>query len=1063
MHKYTKTSLCQCHCQLLLPTATANCCCQLLLPVLNPFPYFSTLNRQTMTLFKNLLYSFLILNSTFLISQVQTFPTNGAPNSNHNYYVFTNCTLHVDADVTINNANLVIKDGQVVEAAEKVTFPIGSVVYDLKGKHIYPSFIEMYSDYGMPEVKPATINFGRPQMESNIKGAYGWNQAVKADVEAQKIFINNEAKADELRKLGFGTVLTSPKDGIVRGSGAVVLLNSQKRENENILKDKAAGFYSFSKGTSTQDYPSSLMGSIALLRQTYLDAQWYATNKNKTETNISLESFNSLQLLPSIFEVSDKLSALRADKIGDEFKVKYIIKGKGDEYQRIHDIELTNCKYIVTLNFPDAFDVEDPYEAELLETAELKHWEMAPANPKFMQDNFIPFAISTADLKDKTKFLKNLRKAIQYGLTEKNAFKTLTAIPAEMLGMSDKIGALKKGMCANFIITSKNIFEEGSVIYENWVGGNAYRLSDMNAPDVRGNYELSYNNVKYKIEIGGEPDKLTSTINLKDTIKTNLTLTFKNNNLNFYFNKDSVNLERFDLNYTPSSISGSCQSGNGNWYEATLVKTGEFVAKKKDDKNLLAGKAGKEAPQVGSVFYPFSSYGRPEAKENIIQRYKNRLSAILIKKATVWTNESDGILKEHDVYIVDGKIVRIAPNIDAPKNVFAKIIDGKGKHLTAGIIDEHSHIAISEGVNEGTQSSSAEVRIGDVVNSEDINIYRQLSGGVTCSHLLHGSANAIGGQTQLIKLRWGLAPEEMKYEKWDGFIKFALGENVKQSNWGDFNTVRFPQTRMGVEQVYYDYFTRAKEYEAKWKLFNESKDKLKIAPRKDIELDALTEILNKKRFITCHSYVQSEVNMLMHVGDSMGFKVNTFTHILEGYKVADKMKAHGAAASTFADWWAYKMEVMDAIPYNAALLNKMGIVTCINSDDAEMGRRLNQEAAKAIKYGGLSEEEAMKLATLNPAKMLHVDDKVGSIKVGKVADVVLWTDNPLSINAKVEKTIIDGIIYFDVLEDAKLREEIKTERLHIIQKMIKEKQSGATTQKPQPKRHILYTCDTIEN
>jgi hypothetical protein len=227
-------------------------------------------------------------------------------------------------------------------------------------------------------------------------------------------------------------------------------------------------------------------------------------------------------------------------------------------------------------------------------------------------------------------------------------------------------------------------------------------------------------------------------------------------------------------------------------------------------------------------------------------------------------------------------------------------------------------------------------------------------------------------------------------------------------------------------------------------------------------LEALAEILNKKRFITCHSYVQSEINMLMHVADSFGFKVNTFTHILEGYKVADKMKAHGVNASTFSDWWAYKNEVMEAIPYNAAILAKMGVNTSVNSDDAEMARRLNQEAAKAIKYGGLSETEALKLVTLNPAKMLHIDDKVGSIKVGKTADLVLWTDNPLSVYAKVDKTIIDGKIYFDRELDAKLKEYIKTERARIISKLLLEKQKGNKTVKPSGKLQRLYHCNTIE-
>jgi imidazolonepropionase-like amidohydrolase len=471
----------------------------------------------------------------------------------------------------------------------------------------------------------------------------------------------------------------------------------------------------------------------------------------------------------------------------------------------------------------------------------------------------------------------------------------------------------------------------------------------------------------------------------------------------------------------------------------------------------------KPSQNIGEIFYPFTSYGQPEKEENIITRFKNRLGAILIKNATVWTNEADGVLKDHDVYIVEGKIVRIAPNIDAPKEAFAKIIDAKGKHLTPGIIDEHSHIAIDRGVNEGTQASSAEVRIGDVIDPDDINIYRQLAGGVVAAQLLHGSANPIGGQSALIKLRWGQNAEDMKIDKADGFIKFALGENVKQSNWGDKNVIRFPQTRMGVEQVYYDHFHRAKNYEKQISSYNESKLKTKIIPRRDLELEALAEIVKGKRFITCHSYVQSEINMLMKVADSMGFKVNTFTHILEGYKVADKMKSHGVAASTFADWWAYKMEVMDAIPYNAAVLTKMGIVTAINSDDAEMGRRLNQEAAKAVKYGNVSEEDALKMVTLNPAKMLHLDKTMGSIKPGMSADLVLWSDHPLSINAKAEKTMVDGIIYFDAEKDLELRELNKKERQRLIQKMIQAKNKGEKTRAASARRPKMYHCETMED
>jgi imidazolonepropionase-like amidohydrolase len=295
-----------------------------------------------------------------------------------------------------------------------------------------------------------------------------------------------------------------------------------------------------------------------------------------------------------------------------------------------------------------------------------------------------------------------------------------------------------------------------------------------------------------------------------------------------------------------------------------------------------------------------------------------------------------------------------------------------------------------------------------------------------------------------------------------------LGENVKRSNFnipGGNN--RYPDTRMGVEQVLTDAFMRAKDYKKEWAEYNMAKDKLTKEkkpltglqiPRRDLELDALVEILEKKRFITCHSYVQSEINSAMKVAEEMGYTVNTFTHILEGYKVADKMLKHGSFVSTFSDWWAYKMEVEDAIPYNAAIMQKVGLTVAINSDDAEMARRLNQEAAKIVKYGGVTEEEALKMVTLNPAKMLHVDDKVGSLKAGKDGDVVLWSDNPLSIYAKSLYTIVDGTVYFDRAKDEQLQKEVDAERLRLVRKMNGEKRSGAPTIPAQPSYQIMHTC-----
>lgn len=980
----------------------------------------------------------------------QTYPVNGTSDPKHTLFAFTNATLHVDYKTVIDSATLLVRDGLVVDAGKGLSVPKQAVVFDLHGKSIYPSLVDIFSDYGLPEVKRAPYADTYPQFLSNTKGAYDWNQAIRAEYDAYRNFTADSKKADDLRKLGFGTVMSIYRDGVVRGTAVVSVLGDGK-ENDLILRDRAAAAYSFDKGSSTQDYPSSLMGSIALLRQTYYDAQWYSSGGYKKEFNITLDAFNKLQNLPQVFEAGDKQNELRADRIGDEFGVKFILKGAGDEYERLNEIRETGDALIVPLNFPEVYDLSDPYDALNVSLHMMKQWELAPGNAAALEKAGINFALTTSDLRNKNDFWKNLRKAIDNGLSESQALKSLTTAPADMIGMSSQVGALRKGMLANFLITSKSLFEKDNVVFENWVKGVRYRFQDLDQIDIRGNYSFDIG-VKplLRLKIGGEFTAPEVSI-YEDSAATKVAFTRMGPQVTFQFELKKLEpkgIYRFSGTAVDSpkpGIVGDVQLPDGKWQMSSANFDSAFVYVLKKDT------LKKDTSAVGPVLYPDMAYGWKELP---------KAQTVLIKNATVWTNETDGILKNTDVLVADGKIKQIGKNLAAPAG--ANVVDGTGKHLTSGIIDEHSHIAVTDAVNEGTQSSSAEVRIGDVVDADDVQIYRQLAGGVTCSHLLHGSANAIGGQTQLIKLRWGSAPEKLKFQGWPGFIKFALGENVKQSNWGDKQTSRFPQTRMGVEQVYMDYFTRAREYDQQLKKYAalDAKSKSNAVPvRRDIELDALAEILNSQRFITCHSYVQSEINMLMHVADTFGFKMNTFTHILEGYKVADKMKAHGVrGASSFSDWWDYKYEVYEAIPYNGAIMQKMGLTVAYNSDDPEMARRLNQEAAKAVMYGGVSEEEAWKFVTLNPAKMLRVEDKVGSIKAGKDADLVLWNENPLSIYAKPLQTYVDGILYFDIDRDLKMRDEMRAEKARISQKMNDAKGRGETVQKPGMKATVIKHC-----
>ncbi len=962
------------------------------------------------------------------------FPENdGVKAKNNNFTAFTNAKIHVTPGQILENGTLLIQNGKVVQVGTSVNVPKNSVQIDLKGKSVYPSFIDIFSDFGVGQPERAEDQGRSPQYNPEREGFY-WNDHIMPENNAILKFTYDDKKAKDLREVGFGVVNSHIQDGIARGTGVLVALNAEGNDADRILDDTSAQYFSFEKSVAKrQSYPTSLMGAMALLRQMYYDALWYAKGNVDTKDR-SLEALNANNNLVQIFAANDKGDVFRADKIGDAFGIQYAILAGGDEYENVTAIKNTNAKLIVPLNFPEPYDVSNPYQAEYVSLEDMRHWNQSPSNPKVLADNGLAFSFTLHDLKSPDKFKEKLLKAIEYGLPKTKALEALTTVPAEILGKSDEIGSLETGRQANFLITSGDIFDKETTLYENWVQGTKNSINDKDLKDIRGEYDLSVAGTTYKLAITGEPGKPKAEIK-QDTNKLKSNISYKDNWLALSFSGEKgEKIYRMTGLVAPEgdNIKGKLILPDGEEGTFNAVKTDVFT-KKQDDK-----KKEKTAPEIVGLTHPNVGYGYksvPQAEE------------LLFKNATVWTSEEAGVLENTDVLVKDGEISRIGTNLNAGG---AKTIDATGKHLTAGIIDEHSHIA-GIAINEAGHNSSAEVKMTDVVDPEDIDIYRNLGGGVTSIQLLHGSANPIGGRSAILKLKWGRNADEMIYDNMPKFIKFALGENVKQSNWQSFD--RFPQTRMGVEQVFVNYFQRAGEYD--------TKKKGGQPYRYDEEMETLAEILNGERFISCHSYVQSEINMLMKVAENFGFRVNTFTHILEGYKVADKMAEHGAGGSTFSDWWAYKYEVNDAIPYNAAIMQRQGVTVAINSDDAEMSRRLNQEAAKTIKYGGMTELEAWKMVTINPARLLHIDDRVGSIKEGKDADLVLWSDHPLSVYAKAEKTLIEGATYFDIEKDEELRKAIQKERNQLINMMLMEKDNGGDTQDPKQNKKERFHCESL--
>ncbi len=868
---------------------------------------------------------------------------------------------------TLDDATVVIRNGYIEGVGKNLMPPADARVWNLKGQMVYAGFIEPYwplSGTNAPasttETQPINTDnltsggvnfFGTPGQRTD-PGASGPGYEISRitpELRAVTQYSPRDRTLAPLREQGFTTALIAPANGIIRGSSALVQLR-EDNPNAVVLKPDVFQHVAFDTRSGERAYPASLMGVIATVRQGFFDAQHYALDhadwtrnpqgRKRPEFNPALEALSPAAegKRRVLIEPGSALMVDRAARVARELNLDFALISSSQEWRRPELAKETGATFIVPVNFPTLPKLPSEDDWEQVSLDQLRAWDWAAENPALLRRQGRDIAFTTYSLSDKKAFRKNLKLAIERGLSEDDALAALTTVPAKLCGAEQQLGTIEAGKIANLtIVEGKGYFDPESRVRDVWIDGRNYHIAAAKEPP-------------------------------KEAKKDDPAATEK------------------------------------------AAKAKADREKREAETRELRTKRVARSPLEGRG--PITN-----------------LNALLMNGATVWTCGPQGVLTNTSFLIRSGKVESF------PKLVgwIGSTVDLQGLHITPGLIDCHSHTAILGAVNEGTLPSSAMVRIGDVVNSETKNLYEQLAGGLTVANLLHGSANPIGGQNQVIKLRDGASPEELKFEGAPAGIKFALGENVKQSNASE-RTTRFPQSRMGVPTFHENRFLAAQHY-LKARANPTRSGRLPL--RRDLELETIGEIIEGKRLIHCHSYRQDEILAFLRVMERFKVKIGTLQHILEGYKVADEIAAHGAGASAFADWWAFKFEVYDAIPFAGSLMHERGVLVSFNSDSSDLARRMNTEAAKAVKFGGTSEEDALKFVTINPAKQLGIDKRVGSLEPGKDADFVVWSGHPLDSRSVVLQTWIDGKKYFDRSLAADRAAALQKERADLIAKAKK--------------------------
>lgn len=1042
--------------------------------------------------------------------RAQTAPVTGIRAPVSELHVFSGARIVVGPGRVLENARLVVRGTRIEAVGPDAAIPEGANVIDARGLEIWPGWIEPWlatdakrARREAPETEEHTHAHSVHHHETAVAddpdahGRAHWNPRIHPEHLAIDEGMPDAKTRVVLRSQGFTVARVVPSSGILRGRAAVVTLadpavpsepDAPRDHGVEVLRAKDVHCAALERARGRGNYPNSLMGVIALIRQTMYDARWYdeavrayrerPTERGRPAADAALASLIDVARgrAPLAFEVTSDQDALRVLRLAREFDLDVQLRGSGHEYRQAR--AFLGVPLIVPIVEPERPRVRT--RAEVAETSlrELLHFEHARQNAGRLAAIGVEFSLTCSLLEKRASFRKELAKAIAAGLDPEVALAALTTTPASQLGLADRLGTIERSKIANFVVSRGSIFDPDAVILQTWIEGKAHDVAPSAPIEVTGRWRLeitldgraspaSYElivadekpdareegeavpgptqDAKLQVRVqrveptGGDPgtrDAGTDTA-AADTadgadraaIKGAVVVARREaSRVEFVLDGEKLELGEGLLRLRGrgegARLTGSVHrehSSEGQAGHWSAVRTSPKVEDEKAAPEAARGQGPDKVELERVIARPQGAYARarPPAQQDL-----------LIRGATIWTSSEAGRF-DGDLWVRNGKIEAIGRSVEVPSET--RVVDARGKHVTPGLIDAHSHTALSGGTNESTQAVTAEVRIEDIINPDDINIYRQLAGGLTCAHLLHGSANPIGGQSAVVKLRWGSGADEMRFAGSQPGIKFALGENVKQSNRGRDSVTRYPQTRLGVEQILRDRFAAAREYA---EMLAAGVDERGLPVRRDLELDALVEVLEGKRSVHCHSYRQDEILMLLRVAEDFGFRVGTLQHVLEGYKVAGAIAKHGAYASTFSDWWAYKVEVVDAIPYNGAIMHRQGVLTTFNSDSSELARRMNVEAAKAVKYGGLDRSTALRFVTLHAAKQLGIDDRVGSLEVGKDADFVIWSGDPLSTLTRCEQTYVDGRRYFDLDEDARMRAMAEEEHARLVTKLL---------------------------